>query len=188
MVTDLSNIDVFFNDLHQPQRPESIETCVERIRSAARDANITTEPLDIRAVVAELFKLKIEEADLGRDVCGFLEKAGCDWQMYINIRASDGRKRFVIARELGHFVFYRDKYIADASLKPTSLVFRYDETDPIERQATDFALALMLPKNVFMAYIERSCITIEKLSYIFGVSTSVVTCRAAKLGCLLFLN
>jgi Zn-dependent peptidase ImmA (M78 family) len=187
MATDLSNIDSFFNDTHQPQTP-ALQTkyyagdTIEQILKESSNNNIAQEPIDIRAVVEKIFKIKIVETDLGKSVSGFLEKVGSEWLIYVNILESETRKRFTIAHELGHFIYDRNKYIADASLEPDQIFFRDDNTNPIERRANEFAAELLMPKNTFDDCVKNGCNTIAGLADKFKVSTSAIKYRAYKLG------
>jgi Zn-dependent peptidase ImmA (M78 family) len=189
MATDLSNVDSFFSNAPQlqtlPVCEEQFYSCnfddnINQIFGKANDLKIEREPLDIRCVVEEIFKIKIDETDLGKDISGFLERIGSKWHIYINKHESELRKRFTIAHELGHFIFHRNQYLSDS--KPDQIFFRDENTNLVEWQANEFAAKLLMPKDTFGKYIKNGCNTIAQLADKFKVSTSAIKYRAYKLG------
>jgi Zn-dependent peptidase ImmA (M78 family) len=190
VATDLSNLEAFFGE--QKQSPENnicarvTDNCkcysIPEIMEKVKELKIETEPLDIRKVVEKIFQIDINETDLGRSASGFLERIGNKWCIYINKYDSEVRKRFTIAHELGHFVYHRSEYVSSGTSIPDQIFFRDDRTNPIEREANEFAANLLMPVDKFNAYIDAGLNTVGALADKFQLSTSAIKYRAYKLG------
>lgn len=190
MATNLANLDDFFNDTSSKNRRISSDQVSEPVLSIneilekANELQINTTPLDIKAVAEKIFNIEIKEDKFDKGVPGFLERIGRKWCIFINQYENELRKRFTIAHELGHFIKHREKYMLSGSSTPGLIFFRDKTIDPIEKEANDFAVDLLMPRDVFIEKIKSGCNTLEKLSEAFQLSTSAVKYRAYKLGLL----
>lgn len=188
MATDLSNLDKFLKkDTSISVSVESEQqycSSVKEILARAKQAGIQTFPLDIRQLVNKLFHIEIEEADLGRDVSGFLERIDSKWKIYVNRFESEARKRFTIAHELGHFVCHREKYASGEITAPDQIFFRDDSLSTTEKEANDFAANLLIPEDLFREQVKLGNRKIIDLAAKFKLSTAAVKYRAFKLGML----
>lgn len=187
MATNLSNLTNFLNPnpLASEIKEEEKRThpiTPEEILIKAKEMHIETNPLDIKKVAEEMFKMKICPENLGKSVSGFLERIGENWCIYVNQYESMLRQRFTIAHELGHFILHKDKIIAQGASAPDQIFFRSDNVDFIEQEANNFASELLMPKEEFKNAIKNGVNTFEKLSEKFELSTSAVKYRAYKLG------
>ncbi|MDR2341507.1 MAG: ImmA/IrrE family metallo-endopeptidase [Campylobacteraceae bacterium] len=184
MATNLSHLHSFFSN-HKNQNPakeiKSDFVCfdtADKIFSQAKKLNISIEPLNINYIVKKMFKLDLEETDLGKETSGFLEKINDKWTIFVNSRESDYRKRFTVVHELAHYIKHRD----NCPLKKDQIFFRDENTNSIEREANEFAANLLMPKEMFEKYIDEGYDTISSLADKFQLSTSAVRYRAFKLG------
>lgn len=97
--------------------------------------------------------------------------------------SSSFHDRFVIAHELGHFVF------AHSSKKrgtcDTLANFVLENSNPAEREANRFAVELLMPESVvYFAVCEAGLITVKDLADYFDVSTRSVRIRLKTIGLL----
>ena len=166
-------------------KPNNVNTecglsCIEEIYQKASEQGIKTSPLDIRSVVEKLFNIKVHEADLDRNISGFIERLnGDEWAIYLNQWESDLRKNFTIAHELGHFIKHRDILLSGSHID--QVLFRDTENSEIEMEASEYAANLLMPKDKFDEYIKQGITNINELSEKFGVSSAAVRYRAYKL-------
>lgn len=188
MATNLANLDDFFSDDTVRDKKVLLEQTVENnlsvdnILQKAGELQINTMPLDIKAVATRIFNIEVIEDKFDKGVSGFLERIGGRWCIFINQNENELRKRFTIAHELGHFIKHRDRYMISGSSVPDLIFFRDNTTDPIEKEANDFAADLLMPRDVFIEKIKAGYNTLDKLSETFQLSTSAVKYRAYKLG------
>lgn len=190
MATNLANWHNFIKKEIEPEKqvissvaqttPEI--TNVQDIWNAASKLRISLNPLDIREVVEKIFRIKLMERDLGRTASGFLEQINDDWYIVVNKYESETRKRFTIAHELGHYIHHRKEYLNGDGFQKDLIFFRDENTNPIEREANDFASDLLMPEHIFKRYIQDGDNTISALADKFHLSTPAVKYRAYKLG------
>lgn len=188
MATDLSNLDKFLkmdtsvpvSSTYEQQYCSDVKGIIEK----AKAQGIQVFPLEIRQVVNKLFHIEIEEADLGRDVSGFLERIDSKWKIYLNRFESESRKRFTIAHELGHFVCHREKYSGGGITTPDQVFFRDDTLSDEEKEANDFAANLLMPEDIFREQVKAGHRKIIDLAARFKLSTAAIKYRAYKLGML----
>ena len=155
-------------------------TGIEEIYKKAKELGIKTSPLDIRSVVERLFNIKVYEADLDRNISGFIERiSGQEWAIYLNQWESKLRQNFTIAHELGHFIKHRDILLSGSHID--QVLFRDTENSDVEMEASEYAANLLMPKHKFDEYIKNGITNIEELSKKFGVSSAAIRYRAYKL-------
>lgn len=153
---------------------------IDEIYKKSKELGIETNPLDIKSVVERLFNIKVHEADLDRNISGFIERiSGNEWAIYLNQWESKLRQNFTIAHELGHFIKHRDILLSGSHID--QVLFRDTENSDIEMEASEFAANLLMPKNKFDEYIKNGINNIEELSKKFGVSSAAIRYRAYKL-------
>lgn len=153
---------------------------IDEIYKKSKELGIETNPLDIKSVVERLFNIKVHEADLDRNISGFIERiSGNEWAIYLNQWESKLRQNFTIAHELGHFIKHRDILLSGSHID--QVLFRDTENSAIEMEASEFAANLLMPKNKFDEYIKNGINNIEELSKKFGVSSAAIRYRAYKL-------
>lgn len=153
---------------------------IEEIYKKSKELGIETNPLDIKSVVEKLFNIKVYEADLDRNISGFIERiSGDEWAIYLNQWESKFRQNFTIAHELGHFIKHRDILLSGSHID--QVLFRDTENSDIEMEASEYAANLLMPKNKFDEYIKSGINNIEELSKKFGVSSAAIRYRAYKL-------
>ena len=158
-----------------------IPTNINAIYTKAKELNIVTEPLDIVRIVKEVFKINLYFNDLDRNISGFIERIGPqNWAIHVNKWENPLRQKFTIAHELAHFILHKD--ILKSGSHYDSVLYRDENSTPIEREASSFASDLLMPSDKFEEYINQGYNTIEKLSEKFKLSTSAVRYRAYKLG------
>lgn len=156
-------------------------TNIDAIYSKACELNIETEPLDIVRVVKEIFAINLYFNDLDRNISGFIERTSPqNWAIHVNKWENPLRQKFTIAHELAHFILHKE--ILKSGSHYDSVLYRDENTSPIEREASSFASNLLMPSEKFEEYINNGYNTIEKLSEKFKLSTSAVRYRAYKLG------
>jgi Zn-dependent peptidase ImmA (M78 family) len=141
------------------------------------DAVLPTEerfPVDIANVALEYSKqtspedpiTKIKAVDLdgfegGLDVSPKKDK----WAILYNANAIEGRQRFTMAHEFGHYLLHRKKY--PEGIKCSEEDYRHwgSEENQIEVEANEFAATLLMPLNDFRNQIDANTpVTYELLS------------------------
>ena len=153
---------------------------IDEIYKKSKELGIKTNPLDIRNVVERLFNIKVYEADLDRNISGFIERISSnEWAIYLNQWESKLRQNFTIAHELGHFIKHRDILLSGSHID--QVLFRDTENSDIEMEASEFAANLLMPKDQFDEYIKNGINNIEELSKKFEVSSAAIRYRAYKL-------
>lgn len=110
------------------------------------------EDIDIAAVAVERGAFVKEESLKGADGrLTVLENRGM-----ITVRADipeSGKKRFVIAHELGHFELHREKF---ALLTCWEVDFyQWSQSKPLEVEANHFASEILMPELIFNKRIKR---------------------------------
>lgn len=145
-------------------------------------------------LIAKHLKISINEVDLEDNISGFLALNNGTPKLGFNINHSENRQRFTIAHEIGHFILHakHEPLFIDKNDK-NNLIFNRDENSSTgeklkEREANNFAAALLMPKKLLAEKIDSSKrkndlnkLVIE-LSGIFKVSTHAMGIRLSQLG------
>ena len=188
MATDLSNWQNFLSGRKVVSTP--VVSCVKKttskmlsIEDVWKKAKVAkkSNPLDIEWVVKELFGIKLIKKDLGHSASGFLEEINNQWCIYVNKYDNEKRQRFTIAHELGHYILHRNNAFG-SRFQHDFIFFRDENTNPIEREANNFAAELLMPKEEVVSLIKEGYNTVNALAEKFDLSTSAVRYRAYKLG------
>lgn len=176
-----------------PVDRESIEGTVysllERVPEYVWDGE--SLPVPVERIVSNAFGLLIRivddmtrapglDGERSENVSGLLLVA--DGEIWVNAaeaRQWEGRKRFTIGHELGHYVMHQ----TDA--RPTIFCRKVEEGDegagrvpvPAEREADAFAAAMLMPEHLFRDYVEKNGTAIPDLCAAFGTSEKATRYR-----------
>lgn len=92
------------------------------------------------------------------------------------------RQRYTIAHEIGHFALGHLNN-AEQCCRDDATSFKTGTKSPIERQANQFAAALLMPKSVLeYAISKRGYTQLDELAGLFGVSEVAMKWRLVNLG------
>lgn len=173
----------------------------EKIERAASDllsrAGITKTPIPLHRV-ATLLKAEVHQHTFEDMVSGVLLIQGDERHIMVNKAHHPNRQRFTIAHELGHLVLHHnsgDRLFVDTHLRayqragsPSSGAYDSpgSQTTPLEeREANQFASALLMPRNLILAMTEGRHywdeLDIAALAAEFGVSEQAMTIRLRQL-------
>jgi len=154
------------------------------------NAGISKVPVQVDKIAISL-GLSISPVDLGEAVSGILVVGNDHSTIGYNISQSPVRQRFTIAHELGHYVLHSQKEAL--FIDRNYSVFKRDQQSEtgeqmIERQANQFAAALLMPK--FLVEEELKSIHIDlgdeqglkSLADRFAVSAQAMSLRLVNLG------
>lgn len=89
------------------------------------------------------------------------------WAIFVAPGRGQGRRRFSIAHELGHYLLHRDLIKAGQPLGPKH-----------EHEANEFAAELLMPSEAFRAAYRRQ----DQLQPFFDVSRAALLVRMERLG------
>jgi len=106
-------------------------------------------------------------------------------QRYIGVSSTEApvRQRFTTAHEIGHYVLNHGSNFRDA---PSS--FSSGISDPKEREANQFAAALLMPAEAVRQVIASGRFRlVEEIANLFGVSKVAMSYRISNLNLSLFL-
>lgn len=142
--------------------------------------------------LAKKFNIEVKEADfktIGDDtISGGIKKEDNRIKIYVNSQDDDLRKRFTIAHELGHYFlhFKEQSKFDNIDMHRTS---NYDTTDPLEKEANQFAAALLMNEKYVIEnfrMLKKAGFTeqyiISLLANLFMVSKSAMYFRLKNLG------
>jgi Zn-dependent peptidase ImmA (M78 family) len=108
------------------------------------------------------------------ELAGFIVGQDGSWTIYVNGAEPPERQRFTIAHELGHYTLHLQRTSQDhfAGFKDSrdaiDAAFRYGTSgNAQERQANQFAAALLMPKERVTAYW-RTLSDVEAMARAFG--------------------
>jgi Zn-dependent peptidase ImmA (M78 family) len=125
--------------------------------------------LGLQVVFTE-FKSNGEPIDT---VSGFLRAD--DRTIYVFDRDNARRQLFTIAHEIGHFVMHSEW--AKNSTYKVLLRERFEvHTDPIEREANEFAANLLMPEQMLSKYYKLTS-NVDQLADVFAVSKAAMQRR-----------
>lgn len=142
-----------------------------------------TQPGDLSLEdIASSLGAVIREADLGGSEGRILMRGNT---AIISINSSitnTGKKNFVIAHEIGHFVLHKDlKLLVDNS----KTLAEWHKKGAHEQQANEFAEELLMPSNLFSKAVKGKKLSlslIEQVASYFSVSLTAAFIRYLRLG------
>ena len=108
-----------------------------------------------------------------------IKRLGSDKVIIVNQNAQGNQKRFVIAHELGNYLFNFRNTIKDSSYENISTyqtMFEYDSTSqkPEEALANRFAAELLMPKELFVEEFKKAIVQWGKVYYDVATELSTV--------------
>jgi hypothetical protein len=155
-------------------------------------------PVPVEAIAESLLLLNITETGDLRSVEGAPEESGrlsglltgADQTIWIDAREaerSEGRRRFTIAHEIGHWILHA-KRGQDAnfehSCRPTDIREKKADGEGVEAEANRFAAELLMPEEIITQVAEECAHNLPLLAERFGVSVPAVELRLRVLGAL----
>lgn len=118
------------------------------------------------------------------DCTGHIERLEKPRAALITVNAAETcvRKRFTLAHQIGHYALgHLDQYTSLPCDTPAH--FRASSSSPVERQANDFAVRLLMPENIIRHLITQHNITrVSDLARTFGVSQVAMAHRLSMAG------
>lgn len=156
-------------------------------------------PINVEAL-AKALNIAVKYEPFDDDLSGILVKENGRTAIGVNSSHSITRQRFTIAHELGHFVLkHNGNLFVDKSLGSQAFVVRRDGksslgSDILEVQANQFAAALLMPKTLVNAQVEKrlerksrlsSEDLVSTLARVFVVSAKAMEYRLVNLGSLI---
>lgn len=145
----------------------------EDIIAIAKKNNIQTRPIDLQSL-CHLLGIGVQYLPLENNISGRLHHDGNRWVINVNSLHHPRRQRFTIAHELGHYFLHRDsqKGYEDETFH------RGKAYSVKEREADNFAGALLMPKDEFKHYVRNSSNKIDDIAEYFGTSSVAIKKRA----------
>lgn len=148
-------------------------------------------PVPVEDVALEYTQHKFRDAPIakvkGEDLEGFdgmlaANKARDKWLiLYNSAVSSEGRKRFTVAHEFGHYLLHRhqqEEFACGAGDIETSGEGKGSRD--IEKEADDFATTLLMPLDDFRRQVEGETVSFELLGHCadrYGVSLTATAIR-----------
>lgn len=169
-------------DMSSSRNPDQrLKEIAELAEFVAEDSGFSDSKVDPFEIAKNL-KIPVFRGDYRESFDGLLEhKDGRFFIYYDSARLgspSNGRVRFTIAHELGHWHIDEHRLALEAGVKPHCSWTDYRSSNPVEREADHFAANLLMPWKSFKKKalkINPNLNEVLQLSEDFGVSwTSVV--------------
>ncbi len=158
-------------------------------RSLILRYSIAEPPIPV-AELSEGVGLPVTYHDLEDGVSGMLIRQDEHAVMAVNVNHHEHRQRFTIAHELGHFLMHQDS--PSVFVDDLLVHFRADKGsrrfDPREREANEFAAALLMPRAFLNADLHSRPIdvsddeSVRELAALYKVSAQALTIRLMTLG------
>ncbi len=124
------------------------------------------------ALGAHVYEVKDWPSDLSVSIMPDQEKGG--YGIYINDSYSENKQRWSIAHALGHLVLHDNKI--DDGIQDDDFYCSHLNS-ALERQANEFAVAVLMPWHLVNAEISKGITCIPELAEIFRVSSSAMSIR-----------
>jgi Zn-dependent peptidase ImmA (M78 family) len=143
-------------------------------------------PVDIYGFAQDL-GLTVVERDLDNDISGGLSRLSIGFELFVNAKHTETRKRFTVGHEIGHFLLHKDligngvddntAYRRTGSERFNCARIGYAE----EAQANQFAAELLMPsRQIRLAF--KSIKSVHGLAAQFNVSEQTMKIRLSQLG------
>lgn len=104
-----------------------------------------------------------------------------DFQIYVELHAGRHRKHYEIAKAIGHYVLHYTLPILKTGTAALPNWFPHRGSGPAEREASRFALALLMPRALFLAAHDTLHDDEVAIATRFDVDRRDVTLRKASL-------
>lgn len=177
--------------------PAQIEEKASALLAAPR---FQVSPIDVIGV-AESLDIQVSGRPMEDQASGMLVVNGNVSHIIYNSSHHPNRQRFTIAHEIGHFVLHHTALVnrlfvdekfavykrSGASTAAEYLGLDSTTTPSEEREANQFASALLMPESRLRSYLEDRQLTVlddsdlSALARAFGVSEQAMTLRATRL-------
>ncbi len=159
------------------------EALLARFDATFRNARPADGPVPVDRVASDLLGLFVIESD-EIEVSGLLVPA--TRYVYLNAqeaRVSEGRRRFTLAHEIGHWVCQCDE---GRSTTPEPILCRESDISArvdsvLEREANNFAASLLMPEGAVRDAAARGA-DVNEAAGLFGVSGIAMEWRYFNLG------
>ena len=145
-----------------------------------RKSRLFTAPVDVvtlaRALAIENVYLSTFDED---GIAGMIQRRNGIGTIWVNRMDSRSRQRFTVGHELGHWVLQLNPQDVDGAWKDPGSAVAYRTTgvtSPQEREANQFAAAVLMPAPLVTNYRERFA-SPAKLAAIFQVSVDAMQIR-----------
>lgn len=155
-----------------------------RAEEVVRDCNITSLPVNLLGLAADLNILLVPKPAFSPGVSGMLMRVGQNYGIaYATHIESEGFQRFSIAHELGHYLLagHVDAVLANGSIHESRAGFA--SGDKYEMEADHFAAGLIMPKSLFVPSLRkagRGLSAVVKLAKQCGTSLPATAIRFAQ--------
>ena len=137
-------------------------------------------PVDVERL-AKAMGMRVDK-DPSISESGMVKMDGDTPVITVNSTEYGPRQRFTIGHEIGHFALGHLNN-AERCCRDDSASFSTGTKSPIERQANQFAAALLMPRNVLEYAIgKRGYTKLDQLARLFGVSEVAMKWRLINLG------
>lgn len=139
-------------------------------------------PVDVERLAKAMGMRVIKDPSIAES--GMIKMDGNTPVITVNSTEYGPRQRYTIAHEIGHFALGHLNN-AERCCRDDLTSFKTGIKLPIERQANQFAAALLMPRKVLeYAIVERGYTKLEALAQLFGVSEVAMKWRLVNLGIL----
>jgi Zn-dependent peptidase ImmA (M78 family) len=145
----------------------------------ASEHGLKVLPVDIVGII-KLYNLVLCREPMDDEISGYLERRGHTWVVGVNSLHHPRRQRFSIAHELAHFLLHSSSQ--HEFVDKTYLRYQDEATDPMEREADQFAGELLMPENAFRELVTQGITSVTDLSDRFDTSSVAIRYRARQLG------
>lgn len=173
------------------QRPSEAAVAAEHL---LEELDMLSAPVDLTAITRKL-GVPVSFDVLDDEISGFFVVRDGRPGICVNARHHPNRQRFTLAHEIAHYRLHHTKKAKDNLYLDKSLVYlrghaRSGKQDAKERDADQFAAALLMPSRLVTDYIERHSldpseeIDLYRLTMAFRVSEQAMTIRLNELGIL----
>lgn len=135
--------------------------------------------LDIEKFIKDKYPdIIVIKVDLSSDISGRLEYKDGYWQMSVNLKHPEVRRRYTLGHELGHYLNHRNsvKRFED------TIYFRSEQKSSMEYMADQFAARLLMPENDVNELVKTGIKTVKDMAEKFGVSLEAMKYRLVQLG------
>jgi Zn-dependent peptidase ImmA (M78 family) len=108
----------------------------------------------------------------------WLVRKGSKAIITVNSKLSEqGRKRFAIAHELGHFELHNDSQFVICSDED---MYVWNRSKSQELEANEFASCILMPEVIFSRYIKREAPNMDRVSELSGAFGTTLTATAIR--------
>ncbi len=154
----------------------SVADIRRRAKSLLHSAGVSREPVSLRDVVSALNLEVVRTAGEPFSCEAALEPVGDGHRIVLHGRSLEGRRRFTIAHEIGHFVLHPHR-LAPERNGGVNAAWQTEE-----READQFAAELLMPEELVREAVLVHGADAARLSDRFEVSRQAMQARLRLLG------